>query len=237
MHNVVIPDSVLQRIARRRDKLHMYDELEPQKTALFVVDMQKAFVEEGAAAEIPIAREIVPNINRLIQATRETGGRVVWVVSTYGPEEDDRWPTFFNHVMDEGPGNRFRNALSTGAESHGIYAPLDYQDGDIVVDKNRFGAFIGSNGKLEKTLRDAGIDTVLITGTVTNICCETTAREAAALAFKTVMVQDANAARCDEEHNATLTTFLQAMGDVLPTDHIVNALHEGAAKGAASAAE
>jgi len=237
MHQVIIPDSVLERIARRRAKIHMYDELEPTKTALFVVDMQKAFVEEGAAAEIPIAREIVPNINKLIKATRETGGKVVWIISTYGPDEADRWPTFFDHVMGEEAGTRFRGALSTGVESHGIYAPLDYAEGDIVAEKNRFGAFIGSNGKLEKTLRDAGLDTVLITGTVTNICCETTAREAAALAFKTVMVQDANAARNDEEHNATLTTFLQAMGDVLPTDRIVTALHEGANRDAASAAE
>lgn len=237
MHNVIIPDAVLKRIAKRRAKVHMYDELEPSKTALFVVDMQKAFVAEGAAAEVPIAREIVPNINKLIKATRETGGKVVWIVSTYGPDEADRWPTFFDHVMDEEAGRQFRGALSTGAESHGIYASLDYADGDIVAEKNRFGAFIGSNGNLEQTLRNDGLDTVVITGTVTNICCETTAREAAALAFKTVMVQDANAARNDEEHNATLTTFLQTMGDVLTTDRIVTVLHEGAARNAKNAAE
>ncbi len=90
-----------------------------------------------------------------------------------------------------------------------------------MVSKNRFGAFMGSQGRLETLLRDAGVDTVLITGTVTNMCCETTAREAAMLSFKTIMVSDGNAGRTDEEHNATLTAFLQGLGDVHTTDDVV----------------
>jgi ureidoacrylate peracid hydrolase len=226
MHKVEFSEQILARIARRREKLHMYEELDAARTALVVVDMQSAFVSEEAAAEIPVAREIIPNINELAACVRETGGIVLWVVSTYGPDEANRWPTFFDHVMDSGPGNRFRDALSSGAPGHEIRSDMDYQPGDVVVEKNRFGAFIGSQGRMEAELRGRGIDTLLITGTVTNVCCETTAREAAAHAFKTVMVQDANAARCDEEHMATLSTFLQAMGDVLPTDKVMAALRK-----------
>lgn len=224
MHKVAFSDDIYQRIAKRRPEVHVYENLEPRSTALLVVDMQTAFVAEGAPSEIPLSREIVPNINLLADTIRETGGLVVWVVSTYGPDEKDRWPTFFNHMMSPEAGNRFRNALSDGAPGHEIYSGLEYKPGEPVVSKNRFGAFIGSQGKLENVLRDRGIDTVLVTGTVTNICCETTAREAAMLSFKTVMVSDGNAGRTDEEHNATLATFLQAMGDVLSTEQIVKAL-------------
>lgn len=230
MHKVEFSDEVIARIKSRRTKPHMYEAgLEPAHTALLVVDMQASFVAEGGAAEIPIAREIVPNINNLIAAVRRTGGLVVWIVSTYGPDEADRWPTFYDHVMDPEPGRRFREALTAGAPGHEIYSGLAFEPDDPIVEKNRFGAFIGSQGRLERLLRDRGIDTVLITGTVTNVCCETTAREAAAYAFKTIMVTDGNAARCDEEHNATLSTFWQAMGDVLPTDRLIAALDEAAA--------
>jgi ureidoacrylate peracid hydrolase len=228
MHKVEFSEAVLGRIKARRGAVHMFDAFEPARTALMVVDMQSAFVAEGAAAEIPIAREIVPAINSMATVLRDAGGLVVWIVSTYGPDEADRWPTFFNHVMGPAAGERFRGALTEGVESHQIYPELDHDpERDLVESKNRFGAFIGSDGRLEKSLRTRGIDTVLITGTVTNICCETTAREAAALAFKTVMVSDANAARSDDEHNATLSTFLQAMGDVLATDEVIARLAPG----------
>ena len=144
---------------------------------------------------------------------------------------------FLPYRVELKPGNRFRDALSTGAPGHTIQSDMDHQPEDVVVEKNRFGGFIGSQGRLEAELRGRGIDTLLITGTVTNICCETTAREAAALAFKTVMVEDANAARNDEEHNATLSTFLQAMGDVLPCETVMAALRASSAGAPADAVD
>ncbi|MCZ6894468.1 MAG: cysteine hydrolase, partial [Gammaproteobacteria bacterium] len=113
-----------------------------------------------------------------------------------------------------------------GEESHRIYGALEVADGDLTVAKNRFGAFIGSSGRLQAVLHNRGIDTLLITGTVTNMCCETTAREAAMLSFKTIMVADANAARSDEEHFATLSTFLQGMGDVHTTQDLIAMLKD-----------
>ncbi len=228
MHRVTYSQRAIDFIMRRRGQLHIYDSLEPARTALLVVDMQIAFVAEGAAIETPTAREIVPNINRLSGAAREAGALVVWVISTYGPRPEDDWPTFFNHVMGPEAAARFRGALTEGAASHAIYPALTRDAADPVVSKNRFGAFIGSQGRLESLLRAAGIDTLLIAGTVTNMCCETTAREAAMLSFKTIMVDDANAGRSDEEHNATLSAFLQGMGDVHTTDHAV-AMLEGRA--------
>ncbi len=221
MHQVTYSQTAIDFIMRRRGKLHIYEELDPARTALLVVDMQNAFVAEGAAIETPSAREIVPNINRLAAASRASGAMVVWIISTYGPRPEDYWGTLFDFVMSPESAERFRGALTEGKDSHQIYPALDHDPTEPVVTKNRFGAFMGSQGRLEATLRDAGIDTVLITGTVTNMCCETTAREAAMLSLKTIMVSDSNAGRTDAEHNATLSAFLQGMGDVHTTDDVI----------------
>jgi ureidoacrylate peracid hydrolase len=109
------PQATIDFIMRRRGRLHIYESLEPAKTALIVVDMQRAFVAEGAAIETPAARGIVPNINRLARALRTSGGNVVWIVSTYGPQPEDYWPTFFDHVMSREASERFRGALMRGA--------------------------------------------------------------------------------------------------------------------------
>jgi ureidoacrylate peracid hydrolase len=89
---------------------------------------------------------------------------------------------------------------------------------DLIVVKNRYSAFIQGSSNLEQVLRERGIDTVLITGTVTNVCCESTARDAMMLDYRVVMVSDGNASLTDEEHAASLNNFLIFFGDVMTTD-------------------
>ena len=87
MHQLSIPKSVVQRVIEKRGREFVYDGLDPAKTALVVVDMQNAFMLEGVAhALCPMAREIVPNINRLAEAVRATGGTVVWIKTTFTPD-------------------------------------------------------------------------------------------------------------------------------------------------------
>jgi ureidoacrylate peracid hydrolase len=89
MHTLSIPQSVVDRVIERRGREHIYDNLDPAKTALVVVDMQNAFMLPGVAhALCPMAEKIVPNINRLARAVRETGGTVVWIKTTF---EDLGW--------------------------------------------------------------------------------------------------------------------------------------------------
>ena len=90
--------------------------------------------------------------------------------------------------------------------------------GDPVVEKNRFSAFIQGSSNLEQVLRERGIDTVLITGTVTSVCCESTARDAMMLDFKVVMIEDCCAALSDDEHRAALENIIQQFGDVMTAD-------------------
>ena len=77
---------------------------------------------------------------------------------------------------------------------------------------------------LPEQLSTRGIDTVIVTGTVTEICCESSARDAMMQNLKTIMVSDANASRSDEEHLATLRVFIQHFGDVCTSDEVIQLL-------------
>ena len=84
-------------------------------------------------------------------------------------------------------------------------------------------------------LRERGLDTLLVTGTVTNVCCESTARDAMMLNFRTVMITDGNAANTDEDHNAALSNFYLTFGDIMSTDFAIDCLRRNARKGLAAA--
>jgi ureidoacrylate peracid hydrolase len=86
MHRHELPRELRERVAERRGRMHAFDPIEPARTALLVVDMQNYFVEPGQACEIPAARDIVPNINRLAREARAAGATVVWILMTQGPE-------------------------------------------------------------------------------------------------------------------------------------------------------
>ena len=215
------PKEIVEQVMKRRGRFHAFKAFDPATTALLVVDMQVAFLREGSLFEIPAARQVVPTINRLARALRDAGGRVVWVVSTYGPKSEDRWSIMFDHIMGLDVGKAFLAGLTDGAEGHAIWPELDVEAGEPIVAKNRLGGFIGSRGRLDQVLRDLGIETVLIAGTVTNVCCESTAREAAMHDYKTVMLSDANGGRTDEEDLQTYSVFLRTFGDVMSTDDVL----------------
>ena len=82
MHELSIPAHVVERVIRRAGRPHPFDVIEPAKTALVVIDMQNYFMKPGFQGEVPMARKIVPTVNRLAAATRELGGHVVWVRNT-----------------------------------------------------------------------------------------------------------------------------------------------------------
>ena len=236
MHTLSIPQSVVDRVVARRGREHVHDVLDPARTALVVVDMQNAFMLPGVAhALCPMAEKIVPNINRLAQAVRMTGGTVIWIKTTFKDDALKNWSTYFEMVRPE-QGARRVAALTAGSKGHELWSALDVRADDLIVEKNRFSAFIQGSSNLAEVLRERGLDTVLITGTVTNVCCESTARDAMMLNFKTIMVTDGNAAVTDEDHNASLCAFYLTFGDVMPTDMLVTCLERNA-RGNLAAAE
>ena len=235
MHTLSIPQSVVDRVVARRGREHVHDVLDPARTALVVVDMQNAFMLPGVAhALCPMAEKIVPNINRLAHAVRMTGGTVIWIKTTFKDDALKNWSTYFEMVKPE-QGARRVAALTAGSKGHELWAALDVRADDLIVEKNRFSAFIQGSSNLAEVLRERGLDTVLITGTVTNVCCESTARDAMMLNFKTIMVTDGNAAVTDEDHNASLCAFYLTFGDVMPTDMLVTCLERNAGRNLSAA--
>ena len=129
MHEVKLSPEIVARIKQRRGRLHAYEEIEPARTALVVIDMQNVWVKEGQPAYTPCCQGIVPNINRLAAATRRAGGRVYWVRAIYGGAAAADWtsyPGFF------GPENStaMLEALTEGAESAALWHEMDVQPGD-----------------------------------------------------------------------------------------------------------
>ena len=224
MHRVNIPQSIVDDVVRQRGREHIFDDLDPKRTALLVVDMQNGFLLRGVAhALCEEAIEIVPDINRIAAALRESGGVVVWIKNTATEESHLSWSV--RDAMDGPERTEKRNrSMAPGCKGHELWAGLEVKPEDVTVLKTRFSAFIQGSSNLEALLRARGVDTVIVTGTVTNVCCESTARDAMMRNFRTIMVTDANAAGSDERHNQALIAFYLKFGDIMPTDMVLSLL-------------
>ena len=235
MHKLSISQSVIDRVVARRGREHIFDDLDPAKTALVVVDMQNGFmVPELGHAACKMAHEIVPNINRLAEAVRATGGAVIWIQTAYTDETLTSWSTLYGMMLPKGRERR-KFSLSPANKGYEVFPDLKIEKTDLIVEKNRYSAFIQGSSNIEEILRGRGLDTVLITGTVTNVCCKSTARDAMMRNFKTVMITDGNAANTDEDHNAALNNFYLTFGDIMSTDFAIECLRRNAQKGLAAA--
>jgi ureidoacrylate peracid hydrolase len=229
MHKFEMPQWAIDCALERRGRLHAHDNLDPRRTALIVVDLQNAFmVQEVAVAYVPAAVEIVPNVNRLAAAVRRTGGKVFWLKHTMDAEGADTWSNYLGMLTPATREGQLKN-LAPGSRGQDLYPALEVKPEDEIVEKRRFSAFVQGSSDLPQRLSAQGYDTVLIAGTLTNVCCESSARDAMMLNFRTVMVSDANAARSDAEHNATLATFYAVFGDVMDTAYLIERLEANAA--------
>lgn len=224
MHKVELSQDMVARVMKRRGgKLHAIDSVEPAKTALVVIDMQNVWVKPDMAAYTPYCEAIVPNINRLAAATRAAGGTVFWVRAIYGDDAPHTWRSYMEFLSPEFLGDML-DALTEGHEGAALWHDLDVQPGDQHVIKRRFSALIQGSSDLGQRCEKAGIDTLIITGTATNICCESTARDAFMLNYRTMVVSDANATVSDEAHNASLNALFTRFADVFSTDEVTGLL-------------
>jgi ureidoacrylate peracid hydrolase len=223
MHDVQIRQEIIDRVMARRGRVHLFDRLDPRRTALVVIDMQTTFCAPGAPAEVPGSRGIVAGINRLSAALRLRDAPIVWVLHA-NIQRNGRtdWELFFNYIVADDVRTRSIESLAPGKQT--VWRDLTVGNDDLTIIKNRYSALIQGASSLERVLRNLGIDTVLIAGTKTNVCCEATARDAMMLDFKVVMVSDCCAALSDDEHRATLETMIQQFGDVMTAEEVLTAL-------------
>jgi nicotinamidase-related amidase len=214
VHAWHIEDREYARQESRRGRRHAFTTLVPARTALVVVDMVPFFVREN-----PYCRGIVPNIRRLAEGLRRAGGLVAWVLPSNGPPTAAATEFFGPSVAE-----MFAHSGGEGRLEDRLWTEFEVHPTDLMVEKANSSAFFPGSCPLPLLLAERAIDTVLITGTVTNVCCESSARDASTLQFRVIMVADGNAARRDQDHNATLYTVYRTFGDVRTTDEVLELL-------------
>jgi ureidoacrylate peracid hydrolase len=223
MHHYVVPTFVKDRVVSRMGKLLAHDMIDPGRTALVVVDMQNYFCAPGFPAEVPLSRKIVPNINRMARRLRSAGGTAVWVQTTAGGALE-HWGNHIKLMLTPDRQKQRLVGLDEASEGFKLFPELEVLPSDLRVRKIQYSAFISGSSDIDQQLKARGIDTVLIMGTATNVCCESTARDAMLLDYKVIMLSDGNATFTDEEHAGALNTFMMYFGDVMTTEEAITRL-------------
>jgi ureidoacrylate peracid hydrolase len=229
MHSIEIAPDLLDRLKEERGgRLHLFEAVDPARTAHVVIDLQNGFMEPGAPVEVPIAREIVPNVNLISRTIRELDGHNFFVQFATPAQAPKEWSCFYNRL---GPvaADAHQRAFAPGSHYWQLWPELDVSPRDTRVNKGRFAAFIPDTCDLHTLLQQRGIDTLIVTGTVSNVCCESTARDAMQLNYNVIFVSDGNAAQTDRAHNTTLENMWTLFADVMTTQEVIAALRRGAA--------
>jgi nicotinamidase-related amidase len=191
------------------------------RTALINVDMQNVFVH-GSPIAAPDGLVVLKQVNRISKAFRQAGATIVHTRHVLRPDRSNVG------VMGEVMPNVRDGFMSEDAERTQLYPGLEVVAGDIVLTKPRFGAFTATD--LDLILRARHIEAVVITGIATNICCETTAREAYAHNYRMLFVSDAtctfdmNGATAAEIQKVTCASLSFGFGQVLTTADLLRKL-------------
>jgi ureidoacrylate peracid hydrolase len=215
-------EPVIQRLAAARGgKRHIFEKIDPSRTAHVVIDLQNGFMAPGAVVEVPVARDIVGNVNRIARALRGAGGLNVFIQFA-APDDLNTWSVLGARL---GGNNAVHwTTFKPGTDAWKLWPELDVQPDDLTLDKYRFGALSPESSDLHRQLQSRNIDTLIVTGTLSNCCCETTVREAMQLNYKVLFVVDGNAARTDEDHLATLKAIGGMFADLYTADEVVELL-------------
>src|SRR6516165_7524649 len=155
LNGATIPEAIARGVIERRGTKHSYADLDPAHTALVVIDLQHAFMNDA------VGFSAVP-------AARETGGGVFWIKMTHDERCFSEWSVAYELPTPEYRAKRIA-ALSEGTLGHELWPELEVRPEDEIVKKYRYSAFMPGTSDLADRLRSRGFDTVLITGTVTNV--------------------------------------------------------------------
>lgn len=169
------------------------------------------FVDESA-----YCRGIVANINALADGLRLAGGVVAWVVPGHRePTDKDR------ELLGRTVAETYARSGGDGEPLERLWSGLAVAEGDLAVEKTAHSAFFPGRSRLPDLLTERGIDTIVVTGTVANVCVEASVRDASTLGYRVILVADGCAAMRDQDLNATLHVVYRSYGDVRPTTDVL----------------
>lgn len=224
MHEVKLDDDIVKIALGRRGRLRLFESIDAKRTAHLVIDMQTGFMTPGAPAEIAPAAAIIPNVNTISAACREAGALNVFVQNSISEESKQSWSNWFDAFWTADKREGMYATFMVGRPGHALHPDIEVKADDMRINKFRFGSFVDGSSDLHQRLRARGIDTVIITGCATNICCEPTARDAMMLNYKVLFVSDATATHTDFEHNNTLNNMMLTFADVVSTADVTSLL-------------
>ena len=225
MHKFTMPEEYVKRVTARQGRAHHFERFDGPKTALLVVDMQNFFMTEPYVGACPIAQEIVPNVNRLAGAMRKAGGKVIWLQNLAAWESMESWSALRGMYTDDRAQLRWKD-MQKDSRGFELWPTLDVHPEDERVVKRRYSAFIPGSSNIDMVLKDNGIDTLIVVGVATNVCCESCARDAMMLNYRVLMVSDSCATASDSEQAAALGNFYLFFGDVQTTDEVMAKLEK-----------
>jgi len=210
-----IPQGLVDKIVARRGRLHVHDRLDPSRTALVVIDM-----DVGSCAREPESAEAaIERINAVSGPLRSAGGTVAFVTSEIADPVDlalrlgdHRAAMYHRETQPGGAGTILAPALITVNE-------------DLRARKAGASAFFPGRCNLHEQLQVRRITSLLIAGLVTNVCCESSARDACELGYEVTMVSDAMVGQSFGLHEASLSTFFRVFGDVRPASDVVRLIN------------
>ncbi|RKY69266.1 MAG: hypothetical protein DRP97_05510 [Candidatus Latescibacterota bacterium] len=200
-----------------------------EKTALLVIDMQRGFLDKGSVMEVPQGREIIPNIRQLVEAGRKRGVSVIFTQFVYSPKVPnligELHPEHKPMPLGGRPGFRKpSNCCLEGDSSTEVVADLAPMENEPVVQKHGYDAFFATD--LEPTLRSRGVQTLVVTGVMTDICVLATVNSAVHREYRVLVVRDAVATLWPEVQQITLDLIERAYGRVVSTTEILKQMAE-----------
>lgn len=217
MHAMDVPPNILPRVDRDRTRRHMCQGVDRVSTVHAMVERQNGFVEPGAPMDVPVAREMVPDVNGVIWAVCRAGGAVTYFRFTTDSDALRNRSVLYDCTVNAVP--RDGMAAGSGGDHHdfALWPELEVQPQDRLVCKTRYSAFVPGLCELDGRIPGAGIETPIISGSLINCCCESTARDGVHRDDETVLPSAANAVASDEAHNTPLARMVSLFADVMPT--------------------
>jgi len=218
----LLPEHI-EKITVRDGVPHSVTSLDPADTALVVVDMQNFYMKEGASSYCSHAQAIVLNVNRLVDAVRRFGCPVVWLRNVTTAKSTKSWSRHYDRMTQARIDIRKRELAKDG-EGFKFWHEMDVRETDRKVEKTRYSAFIPGASNLENILGEYSADTLIVCGVATDVCVESTARDAMMMNYRTIIVEDACAANSIKAHEVSLNSLYLNFGDVQTTNQIINVM-------------
>lgn len=196
-----------------------------EKTALLIVDLQNDFVRVGAAMEVESTRDTIETNRKLIAFARQNEIPVIYTKFLTGPEKTLLWnwsPQIAEANACKRHFTRYYPDVDKELECTDIVDEIYPQKEDYIVEKYGYSSFRNTN--LIDVLRSLGKDTIIVTGTVTQICVEDTVHEAFHHHIHVIVARDAVSSFSKELHDAALQNIHMKYGVVMDSDDIIRVL-------------